>query len=317
MKKAFTLAEIMVVVVVLGIIAAITVPQIVKRQIEASNRSKIKKAMSVYDFLMNKVITENNIRSNVSLQQYGENCENTSPKFKAVDYAENENAQKNICRFKTTDGVWWDISDLLNPTIALNKDDLNNKDNATTFNFNSGFDDEGVFRVNDIGHNKTDELTKLYNYIQNKKSTKTPLVGAQKDIWKTYSTNCYKKEEHKACSEPIEMWVTMDDGYYMTFGFNVYDEQGNLIAQNFGCDIDRNCYIENYAIADGKGGFLTLWSDEHTEYEKTHPNEETYKYNEEYKYLYNSNERGDLSSTGVPCDYFMGYCYLDRRADFW
>ena len=25
-------------------------------------------------------------------------------------YDENENAQKNICRFKTTDGVWWDIS---------------------------------------------------------------------------------------------------------------------------------------------------------------------------------------------------------------
>ena len=29
----------------------------------------------------------------------------------------------------------------------------------------------------------------------------------------------------------------------------------------------NNGVIENYAIADGKGGFLTLWSDEHTEYE--------------------------------------------------
>ena len=41
--KAFTLAEVLVTLTILGIVASITVPGIVKRQTERANKTKIKK----------------------------------------------------------------------------------------------------------------------------------------------------------------------------------------------------------------------------------------------------------------------------------
>ena len=42
-RAAFTLAETLIVLVILGIVASITIPAIVRRQMEAQNRAKIKK----------------------------------------------------------------------------------------------------------------------------------------------------------------------------------------------------------------------------------------------------------------------------------
>ena len=42
-NKAFTLAETLIVLVILGIIASITIPAVVRNQIEAQNRTRIRK----------------------------------------------------------------------------------------------------------------------------------------------------------------------------------------------------------------------------------------------------------------------------------
>ena len=42
-EKGFTLAETLIVLVILGVIASITIPAVVRNQIEAQNRTKIKK----------------------------------------------------------------------------------------------------------------------------------------------------------------------------------------------------------------------------------------------------------------------------------
>ena len=42
-RAAFTLAETMIVLVVLGVVASITIPAVVRNQIDAQNRTKLKK----------------------------------------------------------------------------------------------------------------------------------------------------------------------------------------------------------------------------------------------------------------------------------
>ena len=106
-NAAFTLAETIAVLVILGLVAALTVPQVVRRQIEAQNRAKIKKAMSVYDFLINKIVIENDLKSNNAVQDWAdENCNNSSSYFKVSKTSENIEENKEFCKFKTSDGVW-------------------------------------------------------------------------------------------------------------------------------------------------------------------------------------------------------------------
>ena len=45
-RSGFTLAETLIALTVLGIVAAITVPQLVRKQAETANRTKLKKAMT-------------------------------------------------------------------------------------------------------------------------------------------------------------------------------------------------------------------------------------------------------------------------------
>ena len=112
-KKAFTLAETLITLTILGVVAAITIPGLVRRQIEAANRTKIKKAMSVYDTAINKMVIENGIKDNAALVSTAgnadNNCAGSSPYFKI--------SQGSGCEFKTSDGLWWNISDIENPII--------------------------------------------------------------------------------------------------------------------------------------------------------------------------------------------------------
>ena len=66
-KAAFTLAETLIVLVILGVVAAITIPALVRNQMEAQNRTRIKKAMTVYDMLINKIVVENNLKDDVAV----------------------------------------------------------------------------------------------------------------------------------------------------------------------------------------------------------------------------------------------------------
>ena len=48
-EKAFTLAETLIALVILGIIAAVTIPTLIRNHVDNANRAKVKKAMSMYE----------------------------------------------------------------------------------------------------------------------------------------------------------------------------------------------------------------------------------------------------------------------------
>ena len=156
-EKGFTLAETLITLTILGVVAAITVPSLINKQMESANRTKLKKAMATYEKALNQMIIDNDIKSDVSALN-GNTCETTRPYFKSI-----ENGYTN-CQFKTAVRIWWDISDIQNPIISL-KDEITTanfatmKTNAqsfetdkTTFAMIGRIDDTGVLRINDNGY---------------------------------------------------------------------------------------------------------------------------------------------------------------------
>ena len=163
-RAAFTLAETLIVLVILGIVASITIPAIVRRQMEANNRAKIKKSMTVYDTGINKIVIENQLKSDRAVQDWaGVNCENSINYFKVNSFAKNENGADNNCRFRASDGIWWDISDILNPKVALKEKELDDDALATTFTMSAEFDQNGSLRVNDRGYDSNNANVKKDN----------------------------------------------------------------------------------------------------------------------------------------------------------
>ena len=160
--KGFTLAETLIVITVLGIVAMLTVPNVIKQHMEAVARTKIKKSMTVYDLAITKMTVENDLRSDTELIKWSnevDNCGNTVAYFKT--------ANNKSCEFKTSDGVWWDISDIMNPIIALSEDELHKAqeegiNGKTSFKLVASFDRQsGAFRVDDIGYEKLKLETQL------------------------------------------------------------------------------------------------------------------------------------------------------------
>ena len=189
---AFTLSETLITVVILGIVAAILVPNLINRQVENANRTKVKKAMASYEKAINFIILENDIKSTEELKEFGEeeNCKFSKAYFKTVQDGAND------CIFRTTDRVWWDITDLTNPIIILKDSQLNkskaelqtlakNVTDKTVFALLGRFDDLGILRVNDNAYEQGQEnnlankkyVGKLWYFITQSSSV---LVGIQK-----------------------------------------------------------------------------------------------------------------------------------------
>ena len=63
-KRGFTLAEILVVLVILGVVATLTIPSALHRTSERANKTRIRKAMTLYETAVEKMIIENNIPRN-------------------------------------------------------------------------------------------------------------------------------------------------------------------------------------------------------------------------------------------------------------
>ena len=184
-KTAFTLTETLITVVILGIVAAILVPNLINRQVENTNRTKVKKAMAAYEKTINFIILENDIKSTEELKEFGEEetCKFSKAYFKTVQDGAND------CIFKPADRVWWDISDLTNPLIIL-KEDLKDESlanlqamakniiNNTVFAMVGRFDDLGTLRVNDNAYEQSQEnnlanqkyVKKLWYFLTNQES---------------------------------------------------------------------------------------------------------------------------------------------------
>ena len=98
-KKAFTLAEVLITLSILGVVAALTIPNLVNRQSDIAAQTKLKKAISNYHDVVEVFLIENETASAATMM--GDNCANAGNYFKI--------AERNNCIFKTADGARWEF----------------------------------------------------------------------------------------------------------------------------------------------------------------------------------------------------------------
>ena len=183
-QLAFTLAETMIVIVVLGIIATLTIPALVNKNKESVAKTKVRKAMAAYESALNKMIIENDLKSDDTLTAWAgdadSGCANSTNYFKKV--------QGDGCIFKTSDGIWWNISDIERPVISFkeinagNEEQItanaNNANDKTAFVLVGRFGNDGSLRVDDLAYetandtnNSKAQVEKLYALLGMKKSS--------------------------------------------------------------------------------------------------------------------------------------------------
>lgn len=264
-KKAFTQAETAAVLVILGMVAAITIPSSINNHQTAIKRVKIKNALGVYKEALHNMVTENRFNNMEALNTWARNpngsCDNARSYFKVVEI---DNASG--CKFKTSDGLWWDIGSDANlknsrmnkAIVAFKKADLTHsmavsETTNKAFYLASSFDEKGGLRMMDTIYSFRSGDTvqmlnslKLYAFINNK-----PM-----DKYAVYCNNLAAKGiGRSAC------FLNYDGGWYILNSegklvLNRYNCQngsafgclgsgiGNLWDWNFGevCDKSGNCY---------------------------------------------------------------------------
>ncbi len=249
-KAAFTLAETLITLTVIGIIAMITVPAIISKHNESANRTKIKKAMSVYDTAVNKMVIENGIKNNEALVSTAgnadNNCAGSSPYFKI--------SQGSGCEFKTSDGLWWNIEDITHPIVAFKQADLTAEkaagDNKDAFYFVGRIDEAtGILRVNDYtaeSETNKEYLGKLYNFVK-------PEVGGSSSgevAQKSFLDNCDKIDDtHYSCGGTTFVSKTGDGSCY------TFEEWAN--AEHKGtqsCGTDKTVWVPENPIPENVYG---------------------------------------------------------------
>ena len=101
-KKAFTLAEVLITLSILGVVAALTIPSLVNRQSQMAAIVKMKKAVSQFEQVAEVYMAENEATdiSGMVSKTTGK-CDNLSGYFKMVTKSDND------CVFTTADGVEW------------------------------------------------------------------------------------------------------------------------------------------------------------------------------------------------------------------
>ena len=231
-KNAFTLAETMIVIVVLGIIATLTIPALVNKNKESVAKTKVRKAMAAYESALNKMIIENDLKSHETLTAWAgdaeNNCANSSNYFKKV--------QGDGCIFKTSDGIWWNISNIERPVISFKEitaqnaatitANANSENDKTAFVLVGRFGNDGTLRVDDLAYetandtnNSKAQVEKLYTLLGLKRSnagggntTPSPFAacnGAETcvvgGITYTKMTLTAESETYEYC-DPDEYW---------------------------------------------------------------------------------------------------------------
>ena len=123
--KAFTLAETLTVLIVIGIIISISMPMIIQKHTESVKRVKIKKAMAMYDSAIHAMYDGQGFLTKQAFLNWAKSepdCANTKVYFKRAEAMQfHGSEEKSGCVFKTVDGVWWDITNIDNPIIMLNE----------------------------------------------------------------------------------------------------------------------------------------------------------------------------------------------------
>ena len=172
-SRAFTVAETMIVLVILGTLFTVIIPTTLNHHRENINRVKIKKSMAFYEVVFKKLVVDNAIMTDSGFNrkfQNGDNCAKIKKQFKII-----ETDTGNSCIFRSAEDVWWNITDFKSPLVAIKKENLTNG-NADCYQF-SGHIINGVLRINDVGYlsSKPDfniektAVQKTYNYINKKR----------------------------------------------------------------------------------------------------------------------------------------------------
>ena len=205
--KAFTMAETLTVLIIMGVIISITMPSIIRKHSAAVKRIKIKKALTIYDVAIHSMFDEHGFTTKEAFLAWANSatahdCANTNPYFKKSEFMKLHNSnEKSGCIFKTTDNIWWDITKIDNPIIIFNEKYLNCLNGSTNecsqsylesrakmgtdkdtdvFAMSFQIDEQtGMIHVNDkvyeeeINNNddNTNYMAKIFNFINDKKYT--------------------------------------------------------------------------------------------------------------------------------------------------
>ena len=108
-KKAFTLAEVLITLSILGVVAALTIPSLVNRQSEMAAQVKLKKAIANYENVAAVYMVENestDLGDGTKTTDMAKDCTTLGNYFKIVK----SNAGTNGCNFTTSDGVLWNFN---------------------------------------------------------------------------------------------------------------------------------------------------------------------------------------------------------------
>lgn len=107
-KIAFTLAEVMTVIALLGVVAAITIPSTIKRVKEKANRTKIIKAMAIWEQFVPAFLADNGISTENEAAQVYNNSPDCTIVTKYFNVKKEHNHRGN-CVFDTADGLTWEF----------------------------------------------------------------------------------------------------------------------------------------------------------------------------------------------------------------
>ena len=282
-KKAFTLAETLITLAILGIVAVLVLPNLINGLVENANRAKIKKAMSVYEQALKMMVIENDLKTTQALKAYGEKetCKYT------IKYFINIQNGANNCIFKTADKVWWDITDITNPLISL-KDEIKDSNKAAirinalnydadkvSFALIGRYDDIGNLRVDDNGYEQSQEnndnyknyMIKLWSFVNNTAQSGNT-VTTQEDSQDDYQEETQTSGETRQVCNSVNCCASSYSGQKcaeFTGSLVKYiDESGRTTNSGSGCTSETECASWNNNIyedlGDGNELVYTGWT---------------------------------------------------------
>ena len=172
-KKALTMAEVLIVLSLLGVVAVITIPSAIIEHRKNVARVRVKRAMAYYEATFKKIVVDNNLMTDSKVDSVIDTCVKKQKYFKVVEIM--DNPEPNDCVFRTAENFWWNVQDIKNPYVSMSQNGLNEESKRFQF---SGHVKNGVIYINDLQYekklkdankaNKYDEIEKMYNFINQK-----------------------------------------------------------------------------------------------------------------------------------------------------
>ena len=173
-KTAFTIAELTTVLVIMGTVLVITIPSFWLNHKKSEAKSKIRKSMAYYEAAFKKLAVDNNCMTDSCMKDTVKKqmtCDKIKRQFIVIEEEPYDNEEKQTpCIFKTVENVWWNMTEITNPHVAMKKSDLDNCEGDNICYMFFGHINKGIIRINDVGDrslsdNDRNQLNRLYRFI--------------------------------------------------------------------------------------------------------------------------------------------------------